>query len=68
MAVEFCTQCNQSLPVGDLSFKDGKALTSRDYVCPNCGKIANPDTTAASAAEPSTEKDLVIRGGDASIA
>lgn len=67
MAVEFCTQCKQSLPRGDVSFKNGQAFTSHDYICPNCGKVANPGKDAAkSAPEPGPEQDVVIRDGESS--
>lgn len=65
MAVEFCVNCKQSLPRGDLSFKKGQAYTSYDYACPHCGKTANPDPkSTAPDPEPAPGKDLVIRDGE----
>jgi hypothetical protein len=62
--VEFCTICGTSLPKGDLTVKGGKVFTSHDYDCPSCHKTANPDKSpAASAAEASTERDLIFKKG-----
>lgn len=63
--VEFCTSCGTSLPKGDLTIKGGELFTSHDYVCPQCGKIANPCKVHPPKAEPEpgAETDLVIQGG-----
>lgn len=68
MAVEFCTNCKESLPKGDMSFKAGKGYTSHDYICPSCGKLANPSKESVAAQpDPESDRDLVIREGDARI-
>jgi hypothetical protein len=63
--VEFCTVCGTSLPKGDLTFKGGKLFTSHDYSCPSCGKVANPEKSAAAPAAPeaSPERDLIFKKG-----
>ena len=66
--VEFCTACGTSLPKGDLTFRQGKMFTSSDYLCPHCGKTANPTPPgepAGPAPEATAESDLVIRKGKA---
>lgn len=68
MAVEFCTNCKESLPRGDLTFKSGRAYTSHDYVCPSCGKLANPSSEPPTAhPDPEPNRDLVIHDGEARI-
>ena len=66
--VEFCRQCEGSLAQGDLSFWMGEMFTSGDYLCPLCGRIANPDAPKKERPEPSlpdAESDLVFRRGKA---
>ena len=68
--VEFCTLCGTSLPKGDLSFKKGKLFTSPDYICPHCGKAANPNAPETHRHEnppPSAEKDLIIKKGQTTL-
>ncbi len=66
--VEFCTDCGQSLPKGDLVFRAGKAFTPSDYRCPHCGKLANPDAPDHDHNQPieaDPAKDIVIKKGKA---
>jgi hypothetical protein len=65
MAVEFCTECKESLPRGDLTIKEGRVYTSHDYICPHCGQQANPNRRIEKPVpEPAPERDLVIREGE----
>jgi hypothetical protein len=64
--VEFCQQCGGSLARGDLTFWMGEMFTSADYLCPLCGKSANPAAPKAEASlpeDPKPEQDLVFRKG-----
>ncbi|MBI2932697.1 MAG: hypothetical protein HYY16_13700 [Planctomycetes bacterium] len=66
--VEFCTVCGTSLPKGDLTIRQGRAYTSPDYVCPSCGKLANPNAATKAVElfpEPNPERDIVIKSGKA---
>jgi hypothetical protein len=65
--VEFCRQCGGSLAQGDLTFWMGEMFTSADYLCPFCGKHANPETPkpVRSEPEPAPESDLVFKRGKA---
>lgn len=65
--VEFCHQCGGSLAQGDLTFWMGEMFTSADYLCPFCGKHANPETPKPdlSVPEPAPESDLVFKKGKA---
>ncbi len=66
--VEFCRQCGGSLARGDLTFWMGEMFTSADYLCPFCGKTANPETPKPEPAAPEPPPpgtDLVFRRGKA---
>ena len=69
--VEFCVQCGTSLPKGDLSFLRGKMFTSGDFLCPHCGKPANPNAPGghahAAPPQPTPENDLIIKKGKANL-
>lgn len=64
--VEFCKACGVSLPKGDLTIKEGEIFTSYDYICPECGNLANPplQSTSEINVEPTEEKDIIIRNGE----
>ena len=38
--VTFCTKCGMSLPLADVTIKEGEEYTSPDYECPECGDLA----------------------------
>ncbi len=66
--VEFCRQCGGSLAQGDLTFWMGEMFTSADYLCPFCGKPANPDAPKldhAGPEPPAPGSDLVFKRGKA---
>ena len=66
--VEFCRQCGGSLARGDLTFWMGEMFTSGDYLCPFCGRAANPETPKhehPAPEPPAPETDLVFRKGKA---
>lgn len=64
--VEFCRQCGGSLARGDLTFWMGEMFTSGDYLCPFCGKSANPDAPKHEhpvQEPPAPDTELVFRKG-----
>jgi hypothetical protein len=64
--VEFCRRCGGSLARGDLTFWMGEMFTSADYLCPFCGKSANPEapkTERPAPEPPAADTDLVFRQG-----
>ena len=65
--VEFCKKCSVSLPTGDVTIKGGKIFTSMDYVCPECGELANPNKDDKRYMEPTDEKDVTIKNGRSSL-
>lgn len=42
--VEFCTKCDKSLPLADMTIRDGAEFISPDYRCPDCGDFAAETT------------------------
>lgn len=65
--VEFCRKCGGSLALGDLTFWMGEVFTSADYLCPFCGRTANPEapkTERAAPEPPEAGSDLVFRKGE----
>lgn len=56
--VTFCTKCGMSLPLADVTIKDGEEYTSPDYECPECGDLA------ADAPEQKTKPDPVADLGE----
>jgi hypothetical protein len=68
--VEFCQQCRESLPKGDLTFWMGESFTSPDYRCPRCGEIANPNAPKVVSPDvepPPPDQDLVFRKGKSNL-
>jgi hypothetical protein len=64
--VEFCRRCGGSLARGDLTFWMGEMFTSSDYLCPFCGKSANPEGPKherAAPEVPSADMDIVFNRG-----
>ena len=68
--VEFCIACKSSLPKGDVTVVEGKVFTSHDYTCPFCSEPANPGPAPKrrDPPEPTDQKDVLIRQGDAAAA
>ena len=62
--LEFCRSCKVSLPKSDLTIKDGKIFASHDYICPECGKPANPSENGIGI-EPDGDVDIVVKDGKA---
>lgn len=63
--VEFCRSCKGSLPRADLTVKEGATYTSHDYVCPQCGRLANPPPNPSRTIhEPSRDYDVLIQNGE----
>jgi hypothetical protein len=60
--VEFCKSCGVSLAKGDLTIYKGQSFISHDYICPECGQLANP-TLRPNTPQPTHEYDIVFRGG-----
>lgn len=67
MAVEFCRECKGSLPVGDVTIFKGQKYTSHDFVCPQCGKLANPPAKAKKTLEPEPDRDILVSGGESTF-
>jgi hypothetical protein len=65
--VEFCRHCKGSLPTGDLTIRKGQKYTSHDYLCPACGKLANPPERPKRVIEPDPDRDIVVSGGESRI-
>lgn len=65
--IEFCKSCKGSLPTGDLTIRQGEKYTSYDYLCPHCGKLANPPAKKPRHADPEPDKDIVISDGESKI-
>lgn len=60
--IEFCRSCKVSLPKSDLTIRDGKVFASHDYICQECGKLANPAENGISF-EPTESVDVIIKDG-----
>ena len=60
--IEFCRACKVSLPKSDLTIKDGKVFASHDYICPECGKLANPSGNSVGL-EPDENVDVIVKDG-----
>ena len=70
MSIEFCSSCNVSISKADMTIKDGDKFVSHDFLCPNCGKPANPDkqnSDGKKLLEASEENDLIIKEGNAEL-
>lgn len=66
--VEFCGACGTSLPKGDLTIRGGEIFTSADYVCPHCGKLANPaGGEKHEHPAPEADQDVVVKQGRARL-
>jgi hypothetical protein len=68
--VEFCRTCGGSLARGDLTFWMGEIFTSPDYLCPFCGRHANPDAPKVEPAAPEAPdagSDLVFKEGRSDV-
>lgn len=65
--VEFCKSCGVSMPLGDLTIKEGNVFTSPDYHCPICGKLAAPAGVVAELPEVPDNGDMVVKDGVVTI-
>lgn len=64
--VEFCGNCNSSLPRADLTVARGEIFLSHDYVCPFCKEPASGrNVESKDLPLPSENKDVVVSDGKA---
>ena len=62
--VEFCGNCQSSLPRADLTVARGEIFLSHDYVCPFCKTPASSKNVESNDQPlPSDKKDVVVTGG-----
>jgi hypothetical protein len=68
--VVFCMRCDTSLPLADITIRNGQEYTSPDYLCPMCHQPAAPPIPE----EPDDdvgvdeESDLLVKDGRAAKA
>ncbi|NUN49018.1 MAG: hypothetical protein HUU15_09345 [Candidatus Brocadiae bacterium] len=65
--VVFCVRCDTSLPLADVTIRNGSEFTSPDYLCPMCHQPAADPPPADPEDELGVdgETDLIVRDGRA---
>jgi hypothetical protein len=68
--VVFCVRCDTSLPLADVTIKNGKEYTSPDYLCPMCHQPAADSQPEEESDDSGIDEnsDLVIKDGKANKA
>lgn len=66
--VTFCTKCGMSLPLADVTIKDGEEYTSPDYECPECGDLAAEAPASQKKPDPiadlGEDQEVAIKDGE----
>lgn len=67
--VTFCTKCGMSLPLADVTIKEGEEYTSPDYECPECGDLAADAPAPKKKPDPlddiGDDQDVTVKDGKA---